>query len=87
VLTPVTPAEAAEYSDSWASNIDKLRTDVTAWTGNHCQIFQLDIQRLWQHVATGDQLVTSWQHDVVTVYDDETAAVLGDCYRIPQEHR
>ena len=87
-LFVVRPAEVEEDSEPWASNIDRLRTNVTAWTGNHCQIFQLDIQRLQQHVAIGDQLVANWQHDAVTVYGDEPAAVLGRLYRRTlREHR
>jgi hypothetical protein len=70
------PLEITEDSEPWATQVDKLRSTVTAWTGNHCQIFQLDQARLAEHVAAGDQLVAEWQRDAVTLYGDDPAAIL-----------
>jgi hypothetical protein len=75
-LFVVRPPETREDSEPWATHVDRLSSDVTDWTGNHCQIFQVDLERLAEHVAIGDQLVAEWQRDAVTLYGDDPAAVL-----------
>ena len=75
-LFVVRPVETAEDSEPWATQVDTLRRGVTAWTGNHCQIFQLDPSRLAEHIAASDQLVAEWQRDVVALYGDDPAAIL-----------
>jgi predicted nucleotidyltransferase/biotin operon repressor len=50
-------------SDSWEAQLSVLRDHVRRWTGNNCQTFQIDLQRLAEHVRSGDPIVSSWLLD------------------------
>jgi hypothetical protein len=71
------PDGCAEDSEPWATQVDVLRTDVTVWTGNQCQVFQLDWKRFAEHVAAGDPLIGEWRRDAITLHGDSPSALLG----------
>jgi hypothetical protein len=62
-LLLVRPDDVAEDDSPWADQVDRLRRHVVIWTGNRCHAFQVDRQRLAEHVEAGDPLVASWLHD------------------------
>jgi hypothetical protein len=70
------PDDCAEDSEPWATQVDRLRAVVTSRTGNRCQVFQLDSQRLASHVAVADPLIGEWQRDAVTLIGEAPAVVL-----------
>jgi hypothetical protein len=63
----VRPTGTGEEDSPWADQVDALRHRVRAWTGNHCQAFQIDLERLSEHVAAGDPLVQEWVRDSLTL--------------------
>jgi hypothetical protein len=72
----IRPESCAEGSEPWATQVDGLRAEVTAWTGNRCQVFQLDLHRIAEYVATADPLISEWQRDAVTLIGDVPAAIV-----------
>jgi predicted nucleotidyltransferase len=64
-LLLVRPDEVAEDESPWAEQVDRLRHHVSIWTGNRCQAFQLDRQRLAEHVRANDPLIESWLRDAI----------------------
>jgi len=75
------PDAVAEDCEPWAGQVDRLRERVQAWTGNHCQVFQLDTARLAQHVAAGDPLIDTWRRDAVTVTGDDPGTLVREVDR------
>lgn len=59
----VRPAHLDE--DTWDTQVDTLRSQVFAWTGNDVQPFVVDPARLAEHIRANDPLVTSWLADSV----------------------
>ena len=49
--------------EAWARQTEELANDVWSWTGNHCQVFDLDEARLAEHVAADDPIVSAWRGD------------------------
>jgi Nucleotidyltransferase domain len=72
----VRPEGVGEDQPPWADQVDHLRHQVWAWTGNHCQAFQLDLTRLAQHVHACDPLVDAWLRDAVTLAGSDLRTVL-----------
>jgi hypothetical protein len=66
-LLLVRPHGIDEEDLPWAEQVDDLRRKVSGWTGNHCRAFQLDLDRLAQHVRAGDPLVQEWLRDGKTL--------------------
>lgn len=72
----VRPTSAAEDEPPWAEQVDTLRSGVQSWTGNHCQVFQLDLPRLREHVDSQDPLVDEWRRDAIRITGDDLRVVL-----------
>ncbi len=64
-LLLIRPDKVAEEDPPWAEQVDRLRHHVAIWTGNRCQAFQLDRQRLAEHVQAQDPLIDSWLRDAI----------------------
>jgi hypothetical protein len=75
-LLSIRPDGVDEDDSPWAEQIDHLRHEVQAWTGNSCQVFQIDLPRLGEHVRAGDPLVDEWRRDAITVAGEELRVVL-----------
>ncbi|MDR0342010.1 MAG: nucleotidyltransferase domain-containing protein [Nocardiopsaceae bacterium] len=76
-LLVVRPEACAEDSEPWAGQVDQLRADVQARTGNPCQVFQLDLPQLQRHIAASDPLVSEWRRDAITLHGESLDAVLA----------
>lgn len=76
-LFVIRPARTAEDGEPWAGQVDRLRRAVEDWTGNPCQVFQLDMDRLAEHVAVSDRLLDEWRRDAITVYGDEPRRIIS----------
>lgn len=64
-LLIVRPDAVAEGDEAWEAQIDTLRDQVVAWTGNRCQAFDVDRVRLAAHLAAHDPLVENWLRDEI----------------------
>ncbi|MHB2022681.1 MAG: nucleotidyltransferase domain-containing protein [Mycobacteriales bacterium] len=80
-LFVIRPARTAEDSEPWASQIDHLRDAVAKWTGNPCQVFQLDMNRLAEHAVVSDRLLDEWCRDAITLYGDEPRNLMSRAKR------
>jgi hypothetical protein len=72
----VRPAGVEEDESPWADQVDRLRRQVWAWTGNRCQAFQVDLVRLAEHVHARDPLVDAWLRDAITLVGSDLRTVL-----------
>lgn len=75
-LLLLVPDGVAEDEPPWADQVDRLREQVRAWTGNNCQAFQVDRARLAEHVRAADPLVDELRRDAITLAGQDLAAVL-----------
>jgi predicted nucleotidyltransferase len=66
-LLLVRPDEIAEDDSPCAEQVDRLRHHVVSWTGNRCHAFQVDRERLVEHVQANDPLIDSWLRDAITL--------------------
>ena len=72
----IRPDGVAEDESPWADQVDRLRRLVMVWTGNRCQAFQLDRQRLAAHVHAQDPLIDSLLRDAITLAGPELRVAL-----------
>jgi len=72
----VRPEGVEEDESPWADQVDRLRRQVWAWTGNRCQAFQVDLVRLAEHVHARDPLVDAWLRDAITLVGSDLRTVL-----------
>lgn len=56
--------------ERWEARIDALRERVLAWTGNHCQVYELTGEQFRAHVTAAEPIVTEWERDAVVVHGD-----------------
>lgn len=72
----IRPETVGEDEPPWSDQVDRLRDQVHAWSGNNCQVFQLDLSRLAQHVQARDRLVEDWLRDGIAVAGPDLRAIL-----------
>lgn len=72
----VRPEDGHADAPPWADQVDDLRKQVLAWTGNNCQPFEVDRDRLAQHVHAGDPIVDEWLRDSVTIFGPDLRVLL-----------
>jgi hypothetical protein len=72
----------AEVDDEqWQRQLDELREHATAWTGNLCQIYELDSDELAAHVRHGERIVAEWKRDAILIQGEpinRLAATVSD---------
>jgi predicted nucleotidyltransferase len=73
-LLLVAPRDAD--AEGWTAQIDDLRLRVERWTGNHCQVFDIDEARLREHLDARDPLVDAWLRDGIVVAGDPLKSLL-----------
>jgi predicted nucleotidyltransferase len=64
--------------ETWQVQLDRLRGEVRAWTGNSCQIYELGSDDLQRHIAAGDPMVAAWRTDAITVAGKDLRGLLRD---------
>lgn len=67
-----------EPDDEWQAQLDRLREQVTEWTGNRCQVYELSTEELEQHVAAGEPIVDEWRRDALTVAGADLRRLVAD---------
>lgn len=75
-LLLVRPSKVTATAPRWTAQTDRLADDVHAWTGNHCQLYELSRRELAQHVSTREPIVESWRRDAVTIYGPDITQLL-----------
>lgn len=76
-LLIIRPGGVAQGGEAWLAQVDALRDQVAAWTGNRCQAFEIDPGRLSEHVAAGDPLVDGWLRDGVLLSGEPLRSVIN----------
>lgn len=77
----IRPAHVADDDQTWLAQIDQLQRRTESWTGNRCQPFHLDIDRLSEHMAAADPLVDEWIRDSITLAGGGLRDLLRDVKR------
>ena len=75
-LLIIRPSTTDEDQSSWAEQVDTLRHNVHAWTGNQCQAFQINPERLAAYVRVGDSIVDDWLRDAVDLFGTDLRTVV-----------
>lgn len=60
----------------WELQIDLLRNQVTSWTGNPCQVYELTEAEFTQHLTAGEPIVDQWRRDAVVVFGEPLAHLM-----------
>ncbi|HEX2755892.1 MAG TPA: nucleotidyltransferase domain-containing protein, partial [Candidatus Limnocylindrales bacterium] len=74
----VRPDDVAEGDETWETQIDTLRDQVVAWTGNRCQAFDIGRARLREHLAAHDPLVENWLRDEVLLAGEPLRSLIDN---------
>lgn len=82
----IRPEDVAEDADVWSEQVDALCDRVAAWTGNHCQPFQLDVARLAAHVQANDPLIDELRRDAVPLAGENLETILREL-PVPESDR
>jgi predicted nucleotidyltransferase len=71
----VRPAKPAD-TRRWVTQTERLAESVHAWTGNHCQFYEVTRRAVAEHVQVREPIIESWRRDAVTVYGPSVADLL-----------
>ena len=63
---------------AWAEQIVQLKADIAAWTGNHTQVYELDVDELTRHIAAGQRIVHEWRSDAITLAGTDVGNLLRE---------
>jgi predicted nucleotidyltransferase len=64
-------------NESWQQQLSNLSSDVTAWTGNDCQILEFSRSELAELVASGERLVGELRSDALVIAGASPLRLLG----------
>lgn len=53
--------------DVWEFQVDDLHEQVTAWTGNHCQVYEITDTEFGAHLDAGEAIVDEWRRDAIVI--------------------
>lgn len=71
--------------ETWAEQVDTIREHVRAWTGNRCQVYDINVAELGEHARSAEPIIASWSTDAVLLHGDPLSRVLDsqppDCGR------
>ncbi len=63
---------------AWSEQVALMREDIVTWTGNHVQVYELDVDELARHVADGHPIVDEWRRDALTLAGDDLPNLLRE---------
>lgn len=63
---------------AWERQIDSLSERVALWTGNHCQIYEIDLSELRVHVASAEPIVSEWKSDAIHLGGAQISALISN---------
>jgi len=61
----------------WDEELESLRGAVRAWTGNRCQVFDIERERLAEHVRARDPIVRAWIADGISLAGAPLQELIG----------
>ncbi|MGF1653577.1 MAG: nucleotidyltransferase domain-containing protein [Actinomycetales bacterium] len=76
-LLLVTGDGVDQHGDDWESQVFRLDSDVTAWTGNRLQALTFTEARLTRLIAAEEPLIATWSADAVTLIGPQPTALLA----------
>ena len=64
--------------EMWQAQLSLLREQVTAWTGNTLQVYDISTADLERSISAHDRLITEWRADAITVCGTDLRGLLRD---------
>jgi predicted nucleotidyltransferase len=83
-LLIIKPDSAAD-TDQWNDELDRLRASILHVSGNRCQVFDMSLRRLRQHIDAGDPLVAAWLRDGVLLAGSELSEIIEQARNLEVE--
>jgi predicted nucleotidyltransferase len=65
-------------TEAWKAQTTKLRENVTAWTGNLCQLYDIGSDDLETHIRAGEPILAEWRRDAITLAGADLRRLLRD---------
>lgn len=65
-LLLISPPESED--PRWDHQVDELREQVTRWTGNNCQVYEITEVEYDQQVATDEPIAKEWRRDAILLF-------------------
>jgi predicted nucleotidyltransferase len=72
----IRPDEIDEADETWCRQIEELRDRVEAWTGNHCQVYEVDSPGLHEHAEREEPIVAEWRRDALPLFGEDLRRLL-----------
>jgi hypothetical protein len=72
----VRPGEVNETDEVWCQQVEMFRDRVTTWTGNHCQIYDVDSPSLAEHAEREEPIVAEWRRDALPLFGEDLRRIL-----------
>jgi predicted nucleotidyltransferase len=69
---------ADENTDTWQAQLDRLRELVHVWTGNDCQLYDIQEDEILRMIAKRDPLLAEWRRDAVPLAGTDIRNLLRD---------
>jgi predicted nucleotidyltransferase len=63
---------------TWQEQTSRLRELVTAWTGNDCQLYDINRNDLSRMAIQADPLLTSWRRDAIPIAGADIRRILRE---------
>jgi predicted nucleotidyltransferase len=73
----VRPDGVGEADEVWREQVDALRDRVESWTGNRCQLYEVDVPGLHQHLEHEEPIVAEWRRDALSLSGEYLRRVLA----------
>jgi predicted nucleotidyltransferase len=73
----VRPDEVDAADETWCRQVDVFRDRVEAWTGNHCQVYEVDSTGLREHAGHAEReepIVAEWRRDAIPLFGEDLRA-------------
>ncbi len=70
------PDGVDEADETWCRQVDVLRDRVEAWTGNHCQVYEIDSAGLQEHAEHDEPVVAEWRRDAIPLFGEDLRRIL-----------
>jgi len=83
----IRPDDVDEVDETWCRQVDVLRDRVEAWTGNHCQVYEIDGPGLADHAERGEPIVDEWRTDALPLFGADFRRVLGNLATPPAKRQ
>jgi predicted nucleotidyltransferase len=73
----IRPDDVDDTDETWCRQVDVLRDRVEAWTGNHCQVYEVDRAGLREHAEHDEPIVAEWRRDAIPLFGEDLRRTLA----------